>query len=262
MSTTWKKLLIQAFKETRIPTNLKGHSGFLNIQKYIYLSLQNAGIENRSPFTYRQLISIRQASSGIPEKVRDLCIQTVQAMQNPASGFSSTNIVGEITVILMSLSLLLIPQTATTSRAAINGSSILVIKSLPVEDIDKTVMHLPLSSDYLSAASLYVDISPIQETVSGLFGSQWIKNQKDSSYSLQLLSASNSNNLLQFCRQHNICEKSAQYETDVNGKRLTRLLYGVYPDHKAAKLAKSQLPASLKKIVPWARQFKQIKREL
>ena len=260
--SSWKKLLIQAFRETPIDTNRSRRCGVFNIQQFIYRALENAGIENRSPFTFWQLLNIRYQSKGVPEAVRNLCIKTLLQMDKPSMGFKSGYTPVEIFGIVCTLIVLIAPQTATTFKAPMNGESILRILVPPVDDIDRLEVHLPHSSDYLTSAG-GVKISPVVlREASGLAGKSWILQQQDSFYSLQILSASNSDSLEQFCNKHDICTQSAYYQTELNGKPLTRLLYGVYPNHKAAKLAKQQLPPGLKQVSPWARQFKQIKKEL
>jgi len=260
--SSWKKLVIQAFKETPIATNRRSCCNVFNIQQFVYRALENAGIENRSPFTLGQLVRIRYQSKGEPQSVRDLCIQTLQQMQKPAMGFNSSYGFSELVAVLMTLLLLVAPQTATTFRAPLNGESILKILVAPIEEIDAIEINLPSTTDYLAIAGPVKITPPEMLHPSGLADKKWILQQKDSAYSLQILSASNNHSLESFCKKHHICDQSAYYQAEVKGKPIIRLLYGVYPNHQAAKMAKKHLPKSLNKISPWARQFKQIKKEL
>lgn len=260
--SNWKSLLLQALEQAPIKTNRRQRCSVYHIQQFIYRALEDSGIENRSPYTLWQLIVVRYRSKGQPQLVRTLCIHTLQQMQKPARAFNSSLTTGELLGILLSAMMLVLPQTATTFRTKLNGQSILKVRVHPIEEIDRLEIKLPSTTDYLSMAGPVKVSPPIIRHVSGLADKNWIKQQKDSAYSLQLLSASNSNSLQRFCSKHNICDQSAFYETEVNGKPIIRLLYGVYNNHQAAKTAKSQLPESLKNVSPWARQFKQIKAEL
>jgi len=259
---TWQKLVIQAFDETPIATDRKSRCSVFNVQRFIYQALQNAGIENRSPFSLRQLFQIHYRAKGSPQSVRQLCIQTIREMKKPATGFNSSLTVAEYFGILFTVFMLLTPQTATTYLVPVNGSSILKTLIPPQEDIDRIEVKLPTTTDYLALAGPVKITPPVMRHPSGMVDKNWILQQQDSAYSLQILSASNSKSLERFCLKHDICSHSAFYHTELNGKPLTRLLYGVYPNHMAAKQAKNQLPEALRKLSPWARQFKQIKHEL
>lgn len=259
--TTWQKLLCQSFKDTKIKTSQTGGCSLFNIRHYIYLSLQNSGIENRSPFSLWQLIKIRIDSKGNPQQVQDLCINLVLNMQKPSFSLPSSNSYFVLLTIILSLVTLLTPITATTFKFQKYSHSILKITTIPWQDVESETISLPLTSDYLTAAIVY-EATAEDKQLATINGASWILDQRDSAYSLQVLSVSNKNNLMQFCKKHDICSESAFYTTLVKGKKLVRLIYGSYPSHKSAKLAKSELSANLKGISPWARSFKQIKNEL
>lgn len=257
---TWQKLLCQAFQLTTIETGKSGSSSLLNIRQFIYHSLKISGIENRSPFSIWQLIQIRLKSSGKPKLVRELCINAVLNMSKPTFCLLSSSSYVFLTFTL-SLVTLITPITANTFKSLHTSQSILTIPSFPWQDIESRIISLPLTNDYLTAPTIYL-FSEQDKKLNKLNASSWILDQKNSSYGLQLLSVSNKSNLVKFCKKHKICDKSAFYSTLVNGKRLVRLIYGSYPNHKAAKLAKANLSDSLKAVSPWARSFEKIKSEL
>jgi len=262
MSATWKKLLLQAFAQTDVPTNSRGRSGLLQVYRFIYRSLQHAGIENRSPFNLLQIIHLRLQAKGDPLRVKVLCADALHSMQKPSFGFSpATGLLFSLTAVIM-LSMLVSPRTANTYRTPIRGDTLLQYQIQPLPDLDALTVRLPISSDYqLDSYSPLADIG-YRSKQQNLSGEEWIQQQVDSAYALQLLSASDPTNLEAFCQQHKICAKSAFYRTSIKGKTLYRLLYGVYPNHKAAKTARLQLSATLQKQSPWARQFRQIKQEI
>jgi len=257
----WQKLLCQAFKDTPIELHSKGSCSLLTIRQFVYQSLQNSGIENRSPFSFRDLIRIRKQSKCKPQQVRSLCIKSVLNMDSPSFCLLSSNTYFAILIIAMSLFTLLKPITATTFKPQQASDSILKINIQPWPDIEKDIVSLPFSSDYLEAAITY-KITAEEKQLQTINGASWILDQQNSAYALQVLSIKNKDNLLQFCKKHNICDKSAFYTTQINGKKLMRLIYGSYPGHDSAKQAISKLPAALQKLSPWARSFKQIKSEL
>ncbi len=257
----WQKLLCQSFRDTAIEPQKTGGCGLLTIRKFVYQSLQNSGIENRSPFSFRDLIRIRKQSKGNPQLVRSLCIESVLSMDSPSFCLLSSNAYFAILIIVLSLFTLLKPITATTFKPQQTSDSILKINIQPWADIEKEIISLPFNSDYLEAANTY-KITAKEKQLEIINGAAWILDQHNSAYSLQVLSVSNKDNLLKFCKKHNICSESAFYTTQKNGKSLMRLIYGSFPSHYSAKLAKSKLPAALQKLSPWARSFKHIKSEL
>ena len=155
------------------------------------------------------------------------------------------------------------PKTATTFRTLSNGASILKQTPAPTPDIDAALIQLPTASDYLMPTASIDYLIPKQLTDnSALKGSNWIQQQEDNSYSLQLVAASDAGQLEKYCNKFNICHQSAIYQTNIKGKNIVRLLYGVFPNRKSANIAISKLPPSLQKTKPWARQFKGIKQEI
>ena len=258
---TWQKLLCQAFQNTTIETGKSGISSLLQIRRFIYLSLQVTGIENRSPFSVWQLLKIRIDSNGEPQQVREHCINAVLNMSKPSFCLLSSNSYFVYLTIILSLVTLITPITANTLNSQKTSLSVLTVTSLPWQDLEDDIISLPITSDYLTAPSTYYG-NEQHKKLNKLNATSWILDQKDSSYGLQLLSVSKKSNLIKFCKKHNICEQSAFYSTQVKGKKLIRLIYGSYPNHKAAKQAKANLSARLQGNSAWARSYKNIKSEL
>jgi len=203
-------------------------------------------------------MKIHRLSHGSARKTRQLCISTLMQMQQPARPFSQRM---PLTIKLLAVSgliYLLFPQTASTYLTAAPAHSILKIVTLPWGDQDAERIEPALQSDYLLAAFEPQVMRP-DDALASLSGAGWIARQADSAYTLQLLSVSDKGNLKQFCKQYKICEQSSIYTIQIDGRPITRLLYGVYRNHQAAKQAKAALPKGLS---GWARQFGQIKSEL
>ena len=254
----WKTLLAQALQTTRIPPGRSGLCRLLEARRYIYRALQNAGIENRSPFSLWQILQIQIKSRGQPEQIKQYSLQTLNTLQTPSRLFNhrAPLIIQILTVSGMLISLL--PQTAATYLQPSANNSILKITDLPWPDQEVERREWPLQSDYQLAAFEPAIIQPA-DSKNSLADASWIKQQKDTAYTLQLLSVSDPTHLQQFCRQYKICDRAAIYTSQLNGKTITRLVYGNYRNHQAAKQAKTRLPKGLS---GWARQFGQIKQTL
>ena len=289
MNTTpkaWQKLLCEAFDHSEIRTNRKGITNLLNIRRFVYSALHDAGIENRSPFSFWQLVKIRYKSQGLPQQVRAQCRNTVLNMHKPSFCLLSSSTEFLLVAAPLCMLILLTPTTATLLKPQSTKPSVFQEAASPWEDQKIAEMSLPSGRDQPAPLTItpesdslpsvlipaldasLPDLIPAPDTKDptimpeGLQGADWIRNQTDSAYALQLLSVTDESNLLTFCKRHNICQQSAFYRTQVKGKTMVRLIYGSFPNHQSAKLAKAELPDSLKNARPWARPFKQIKNEL
>ena len=258
---SWQILFTQALTQSSVDSCKGNNCSLLDIYEYIYRALNQAGIHNRPPLAWHQVFAIWWRAKGDADAIKLHCIQAIQNMQRPVFGFqSSSSLVALLTLSLLLISLM--PQTANTFRTLGSTQSILRIKPQPIEDLDRLETFLPTSSDYLYAANQFLGKPILFEREYGLYGSDWIKSQNDNEYSLQLISTSTREALIDFCKQHNICNNAAFYAHQVNGKTYYRLLYGHYENNKSAQIALSTLSSSLLQLKPWARKFRQIKSEI
>lgn len=96
-------------------------------------------------------------------------------------------------------------------------------------------------------------------TVSGQGGS--IQNAPASYFTLQLSSASRSETLKAYAKQHNL-PNAWVYETKRDGKPWYVLVNGVYASSAQAKQAASSLPAAVQAQKPWVKPIRQVKQDL
>ncbi len=257
MSATWKRPLKRSLITTPIAANRRGLCYPLCVHRYIYSALANAGIENRSPFNLLEILRIWIKARGRPAAVRSLCLNRLDSMQKPSSGFNHAYTFIALLSTGLMLWTLLTPQTANTRLTRERTDSILQFVIQPLPDLDSLGITLPMASDYQESPYM-----PGMHHPNGLANAQWIRQQNDDDYALQLISASDPQGLENFCSRHRICGDSAFYATELNGAVIYRLLYGRYPSNKAARLAIENLPNELQKFSPWSRQFRQIKQEI
>lgn len=95
--------------------------------------------------------------------------------------------------------------------------------------------------------------------VSGSVGS--IQNAPASHFTLQLSSASRSDTLKAFAKQHNL-PNAWVYETKRDGKPWYVLVNGVYASSAEAKQAVAALPAAVQAQKPWVKPIRQVKQDL
>ncbi len=258
---SWQKLIIQALTDSNVNANTSNKCSPVCIYEYLHRALNLAGINNRPPFGWYRIFSIWWQARGDAEQIKRRCIQTVQQMQKPDSGFKPNPQLVELLSLTL-LSVVLVPQIANTYIKAPSQQSILHIKPRPMEDIDSVDVTLPSTTDYRYAANQFLGKPVLFDRDQGLLGTQWIRSQKDDAYSLQVVSTSTRQAVFDFCKEHNICQKSAYYRSQIKGKTYFRLLYGSFKNRETALQARTRLPDKLQQLKPWPRKFSQIKSEV
>ncbi|MBN3083200.1 SPOR domain-containing protein [Pectobacterium polaris] len=88
-----------------------------------------------------------------------------------------------------------------------------------------------------------------------------VQNAPASSFTLQLSSASRSDTLKAYAKQHNLAH-SWVYETKRDGKSWYVLVTGVYASSAEAKQAIAALPAEVQAKKPWVKPIRQVKQDL
>ena len=260
MQDSWKTLVVQALLE--IPVSAPGKVGLFAWLHLYRRCLDQNGIENGSPLTLSRLALIWFRNNNNIHQLRDACIEAVRNLDQPSLRFQYPYLEFVIAGLVIIGAAVLIPKTATTFPTPSKSQSLLVEDLFPATDLETNVIFLPNTSDYLSAASLFVDPELKLRNQDGLFNEMWIKQQADHYYSLQVISASNPDSFAKFCAKFDLCEESAIYQTTVNDKTIYRMLYGLYPNNYQTQLALGKLPENIRKLKPWARQIGQIKQEL
>nr|VFK79574.1 MAG: Cell division protein DamX, binds to the septal ring, contains C-terminal SPOR domain [Candidatus Kentron sp. SD] len=82
---------------------------------------------------------------------------------------------------------------------------------------------------------------------------RWLRRQKSSHYTIQLLGTSKKENMRKFLAKHNLGSRAAWFETLYNNRSWFVVVYGIYPTHKAATRKIRALPKSLRNLRPWPR---------
>ncbi|HFD80104.1 MAG TPA: hypothetical protein ENK05_06920 [Gammaproteobacteria bacterium] len=91
----------------------------------------------------------------------------------------------------------------------------------------------------------------------------WLLQQPETAFSLQLLGSRSEQSLLDFIRSNRLdLQRTAYYRGRYKGSDWYVLLYGSYPDRKAALAARSTLPARVRKGKPWPRSLKAVQQAI
>ena len=77
-------------------------------------------------------------------------------------------------------------------------------------------------------------------------------------YALQLVASSNEKKIKDFITKNKLEDKAKYYVGSRDGKPWYTVIYGDYSDKQAALASVNKLPAEVKKLGPWARQYSSI----
>jgi len=105
--------------------------------------------------------------------------------------------------------------------------------------------------------------SPATPTDKGWRREAWLLAQNPQAYTMQLLGVREEATLAQFIERYGLQDKALYYESRGKGKQpWFSLLYGVYPDRKAAEAGRRKLPAALRKKDVWFRRLDAVQSEI
>ena len=94
------------------------------------------------------------------------------------------------------------------------------------------------------------EISP-----TGIKHEDWVMQQRPDSYTLQIGSVTVEDDIVKFIQRHAIEDQSAYIQVVIDGVTRYSAFYGVYSSYSEAEQAVAGLPASLRQVSPWIRNF-------
>jgi len=108
------------------------------------------------------------------------------------------------------------------------------------------------------------NLDTIPSQVAGIRGNSWYRSQTRTSYTLQLISASTIENVIELLEKNpgNNAELSGYVKYTPSGKPRYLLFYGSYRDKEEAAAAVANLPAGLQAVNPWPRSIGNITDEI
>ena len=129
-----------------------------------------------------------------------------------------------------------------------NSLSKSVGRDVDVKDIDSIVFNLP----------------EVPETLTGIKGPDWLKQQNKGSFLLQIMSVKDVVNIEKMMTRLAAIKSELSGYTNYtpSGKARYLMYYGVYPDQDSANTAMNNLPSPLTSIKPWPRPLSSILKEI
>ncbi len=104
--------------------------------------------------------------------------------------------------------------------------------------------------------------APMARAASGLQGEAWLRTRNPAHFTLQLVSTHRADNVLRFVRAHRLRRAVASFHLRRQGQSWYTVVWGDYPSRAVAQDVARHLPARLKGIRPWVRQFGDIQSQL
>ena len=83
----------------------------------------------------------------------------------------------------------------------------------------------------------------------------WVLKQPAESYTLQIGSVTNERDIIKFLRENHLEKEAAYIKVEINGGTRYNAVLGVYADYSKANAAIKSLPAQLRNVKPWVRNF-------
>ena len=97
------------------------------------------------------------------------------------------------------------------------------------------------------------DYSEIATT--GIRREKWVMDQSTDSYTIQIGSVVNEDDLIHFLKRHNIEDNSAYIQVIIDGATRYNAFYGIFASYQEAEIAVSDLPTEIQRASPWIRNI-------
>ena len=134
-------------------------------------------------------------------------------------------------------------DTATTEVAAVQDSK-------PDNEAP------PVSTTVDTAITADNDTASVNTTEdTGIKREAWLLSQPADSYTLQIGSVTNERDIIKFIRENHLEQQAAYIKVEIKGVTRYNAVLGSYSDYSAANAAIKSLPAQLRNVKPWVRNF-------
>lgn len=143
--------------------------------------------------------------------------------------------------------------TVTPPPAAVKAAPT-EIKPPPV-----AVKPAPVAVKPAAVAPAPVSAAPPVSVSGGPYDVEWVFDQPDNNYTLQLFGTSNRARWQAFVDRQKPGTPVASFETRREGQAWYVAIFGSFPSQAAAEAAAARLPASIGKVAPWVRTFKAVR---
>ncbi len=132
-----------------------------------------------------------------------------------------------------------------------------------VEDVAEQAIDTSLANDNDSRQTIIGSIASVDVPASDSYlKHQWILQQQDSDWTIQLLAYRNETDVLNFIDDNALVEKTAYFIHYEGNTPWYKLVHGVYSSRAEAEQARAEMPSHLISLKPWLRRYSDIKKQL
>lgn len=147
----------------------------------------------------------------------------------------------------------------TPSAATPAGTTPVTVNSKPA--------HAPATAAKPAAVQTPQPTKSPRKTVtsiprSGPLRASWLLQQRPSAYTLQILGARDKSSVPRFIKAHRLGKQAMYYAADFKGSPWYVLIYGIYPNIKAAREALQALPPKVRNGGPWIRRLSAVQHDI
>jgi len=144
--------------------------------------------------------------------------------------------------------------------------------------IDQAEKRKTVVPEQVTTASLKKDLQPqtipqqkakpapvvVKSAAQEIRREKWLLSRDGATYTVQVIGVSNEESMLDFIKRNKVLKqnKIAYYESTFKGKPWFQLLYGIYPDKQAARLAANKLPENIRQAGPWIRRMAAVQKAI
>ena len=125
-------------------------------------------------------------------------------------------------------------------------TTVTTVNPAPVESTETSTAQIPTADTTYKLSEI---------STNGIKREDWVLQQKPDSYTLQISSVTEENDLVKFLQGHGIEDNSAYIQVMIDGVTRYNAIYGVYSTYAEAEQALAGLPDSLRQVRPWIRNF-------
>lgn len=132
-----------------------------------------------------------------------------------------------------------------------------------VEESSSSDRALEASSMNQENKEVATEFKAVSRPIQGdalLRGADWVNQQPDMRYSIQLVQASQVDGILKYIQTHNLDDKAYYIHALQDGQYRYILLYGDYPNNKTSKAVAKTLPEAVQKAGYWIRTYGDLRR--
>lgn len=271
------------------------------LSAYLMQRLVSVGFQGELPFSPKEIKKFYQQSLGNPAAVNQLAHQKLLGIKSSSASTVMIKPIAllrwlGVTILVISFIMLLVfqdkiniffssgeKQSSTIEQPIVFNSQDELVTTIVVGDEKEIsaeqaerdelailVAELPVVEDKEIEVNkeqaetlneeLLDDVEPV--VLSPVHQQDWIKQQRSTDYTFQLMGSWQHEEVLAFIDKHTLIGDVAEFQSERNGRTWYALVYGVYESKQIALQESSNWPAPLNTLPSWLRRFDSVQKQI